>query len=179
MHYSSRGPHYTSRLPDLSGMSPSRHTCRAQILEHLLHTASQGAVHLPAPIREPGRGATAHRRVHRTVQHRVAHRAPRPPQSRAGSRRSPREGGMSTLAVFAGNTEGRRGSTRRLDDRGCCLGILPEGGFITRRERADGRHGASLGVQETGCGTGSTIQLVEDFDSQHNRTTCRSMISPT
>jgi hypothetical protein len=60
---------------------------------------------------------------------------------------------MTMVKALAQKTEGRRGSQRRLEEGGRYLGIPPERGFLTRREREDDPHRVSLGVQEIGCGT--------------------------
>ena len=57
------------------------------------------------------------------------------------------------MRVLAGRPETRRGSQRRVDEGGRYLGIPPERGFLTRRERVNDDHRVSLGVQEIGCGT--------------------------
>jgi hypothetical protein len=60
------------------------------------------------------------------------------------------------MMTRSAQTEGRRGSPRRLEEGGRYLGIPPNGDFVTLR---DGRDGVDdhdcrlLSVQETGCGT--------------------------
>src|SRR3989442_8602052 len=88
----------------------------------------------------------------------MAHRAPRPSDTGAGTGRRPREGGVTMIMARASKTEGRRGSQRRLDERGRYLGIPQKGGLAAPRigsDDADAHNSSLLTVQETGCGTGT------------------------
>src|SRR5262249_30810138 len=100
-------------------------------------------VHLPAPVREPRRGAPDHRRVHHALQHRVADRAPGPSDAGAGTGRRAAEGRLTMRPGSTPTTEGRRRSPRRLEEGGRYLGIPGSGDFGTspdEGERADDRH---------------------------------------
>src|SRR5437867_84589 len=77
-----------------------------------LHAHAQGAVHLLAPVPEPGGSARDHRRVHRALQRRVAHRLARPSATGPGAGRGADQGGLTMM--IGARTEGRRGSQRRL-----------------------------------------------------------------
>ena len=107
-----------------------------------LHAHAQGAMRVPASLREPGAGAHAHRGVHHPVQHRVAHRTSGASHTGSSAYRRPAEGRMSRAGGPPLSNEGRRGSRIDFDEGGRYLDIprhQPVRAFTT--------------VQRTGCGT--------------------------